>query len=137
MRLLILLLPWLELFSLIKLGTETSALTALLYVFATLVLGLAILRRQGRGILQQMQGLQEGRVLGSSLLKDEMAVGLAGMMLMIPGLITDVIGLVMLIGPLRRRLGRALMGPQPEPYVPERDTSGHVTIEGEFQRRDP
>ncbi len=36
MRLLILLLPWLELFSLIKLGVETSALTALLYVFVTL-----------------------------------------------------------------------------------------------------
>lgn len=136
MRLLILLLPWLELFSLIKLGVETSALVALLYVFATFVLGMAILRRQGRGLFVQLQEIQQGRVLGQQLLKDEMAVGVAGMLLMVPGLITDAIAGVLLIGPLRRRLSRALAGPQPEPYVPERDSSEHLTIEGEFRRED-
>ena len=39
MRLFILLLPWLELFTLIQLGIETSALTAIAYVLGTLVLG--------------------------------------------------------------------------------------------------
>ena len=37
---------------------------------------------------------------------------------------------------LRRRLANWMLGPQPEPYVPERDTSSHTTIEGHYQRLD-
>ena len=48
MRLLIALLPWLELFTLIQLGIETSALTAIGYVLLTLLLGIVILQWQGR-----------------------------------------------------------------------------------------
>jgi UPF0716 protein FxsA len=44
--------------------------------------------------------------------------------------------LVVLIGPLRRRLARWLAGPQPEPYVPGRDQAAHTTIEGSFDRVD-
>jgi UPF0716 protein FxsA len=136
MRLLILLLPWLELFTLIKLGVETSALVAILYVFTTLMLGVAVVRRQGRGMFLQLREAQQGKVLGAQLLRDEMAMGLAGLLLIFPGLITDAAALVVLVGPLRRRLTRALRGPQPEPYVAERDADGHLTIEGDFRRTD-
>jgi len=136
MRFLVALLPWLELFTLIKLGTETSALTALAYVFGTFVLGIAILQRQGRGMFERLRQTQEGRILGPQLLLDDMAVGLAGLLLIIPGMITDCAAIIVLIGPLRRRLARALLGPQPEPYVPQRDTSDHVTIDGSYRRVD-
>jgi UPF0716 protein FxsA len=136
MRLIFLLFPWLELYTLIRLGIETSALTALLYVFGTLLLGLAVLRRQGEGMFRQLREAQEGRVLGPQLLVDDMAMGLAGLLLVIPGMITDVAALVVMIGPLRRRLVRRLMGPQAEPYAPDRDRDGHVTIEGEYRRHD-
>lgn len=136
MRFLILLLPWLELFTLIKLGVETSALFAVLYVFVTVVLGMAVLRRQGRGMFMQLREAQEGRVLGRQLLLDDMALGLAGLLLIFPGLITDVLAVVVMVGPLRRRLSRALLGPQPEPYAPERDSSEHLTIDGDFRRTD-
>ncbi len=137
MRLFIMLLPWLELFTLIKLGVETSAFTALLYVFATLVLGVAVLRRQGRGMFEQLRQSQQGSVLGPQLLVDDMAIGFAGLLFIFPGMITDVLALVVMIGPLRRRVSRWLLGPQPEPYVPERDSSNHTTIEGDFRRVDP
>jgi len=39
-----------------------------------------------------------------------------------------------MIGPVRRRLARWLFGPQAEPYAPERDSTGHVTIEGHYHR---
>ena len=136
MRFFIMLLPWLELFTLIKLGAETSALTALAYVFATLILGLLILQRQGQGMFERLRQTQEGRIIGPDLLLDDMAMGLAGLLLMIPGLITDFAALLVVVGPLRRRLARWLMGPQPEPYVPERDDSSHVTIEGRYRRLD-
>ena len=136
MRLFFLLLPWLELFTLIQLGIETSALTALLYVLVTLVLGMAIIRHQGMSLFTRMQDLQAGRVLGQQLLLDGMAVGIAGLLLMVPGLISDFFAIIVLIGPLRRRLGRWLMGPQPEPYVPQRDATSESAIEGDFRRVD-
>ncbi len=136
MRFVIMLLPWLELFTLIKLGTETSALTALVYVFVTLLLGLAILRRQGQGMFERLREAQEGRIVGPELLLDDMAMGFSGLLLMVPGMITDFIALIVLIGPLRRRLARALMGPQPEPYAPRQDNGQHETIEGSFRRVD-
>ena len=97
---------------------------------------MAVLRRQGQGVFKQLREAQEGRVLGRQLLLDDMAVGLAGLLLMFPGIITDVLALVVLIGPLRRRLSRILMGPRPEPYAPQSDSSDHVTIDGEFRRTD-
>lgn len=136
MRFVVMLLPWLELFTLIKLGVETSALTAVAYVLATLMLGLAILRRQGQGMFDRLRESQEGRIVGPELLLDDMAMGFSGLLLMVPGLITDFIGLIVLVGPLRRRLARALMGPQPEPFVPPQEDGQHETIEGTFRRID-
>ena len=136
MRLLIILLPWLELFSLIELGIRTSALFALGYVLLTLVLGMAILQRQGQGMFERLRQSQQGHLVGPGLLLDDMAVGLAGVLLMIPGMISDVAALIVVIGPLRRRLAGWLIGPRPEPYAPERDAANHVTIEGQYRRVD-
>jgi UPF0716 protein FxsA len=136
MRFFIMLLPWLELFTLIQLGVETSALTALAYVFGTFFLGIAVLQRQGRGMIEQLQKSQEGRILGPQLLLDDMAMGLAGLLLMIPGMITDFAAVIVVIGPLRRRLATWVLGPQPEPYIPDRDESSHETIDGSYRRVD-
>ena len=136
MRFFIMLLPWLELFTLIQLGIETSALAVLGYVMVTLFVGMAILQRQGRGMFERLRESQHGRLMGPQLLLDDMALGLAGVLLMIPGLISDFAALIVVIGPLRRRLAVWLMGPQPEPYVPERDPEAQVTIEGQYRRVD-
>lgn len=136
MRFAIMLLPWLELFTLIELGIKTSVLTVFVYIVATILLGSAILQRQGRGMFERLRQSQEGRIVGPELLLDDMAMGFAGLLLIIPGMITDVIALVVLIGPLRRRLARVLIGPQPEVYRPERDDGGHETIEGDFRHID-
>ena len=132
----IMLLPWLELLTLIELGILTSALTALTYVFVTVVLGLAILRRQGRGMFERLRQSQDGRIIGPELLLDDMALGFAGLLLIFPGMISDLAALVVMIGPLRRRLASALTGRQPEVYIPERDSGGHETIEGVYRQVD-
>ncbi len=136
MRFILMLLPWLELATLIKLGMETSILTALLYVFATLVIGILLLQRQGMGMIERLRQAQAGRILGPDLLLDDMAVSLAALLLMFPGLISDCAALLVLIGPLRRRLARWWRGPQPEPYRPEQDRGSHTTIEGDYRRLD-
>ncbi|AQA18293.1 hypothetical protein BST95_08685 [Halioglobus japonicus] len=136
MRLFFLLLPWLELFTLIQLGIETSALTAIFYVLATLVLGMAILRRQGMQLFQQLREAQQGAVLGPRLLVDDMAMGLAGILIAVPGILTDIAALVVMIGPLRRRVARFFGAPEPEPYRPQYDQSADSVIEGQFRRVD-
>ena len=137
MRFIFMLLPWLELFTLIQLGIETSALTALAYVIFTLFVGLAMLQRQGRGLFEQLNGVQNGQVLAPRLLVDDMALGFSGLLLMIPGVITDFLALLVLIGPLRRRLARSLGGGSaPDPYRPQHDTSVNHTIEGSYSRVD-
>ncbi|MEM1113464.1 MAG: FxsA family protein [Pseudomonadota bacterium] len=136
MRIFLLLLPWLELFTLIQLGVETSALTALAWVFATLFLGLFLLQRQGMGMFERLRQAQDGRVLGPQLLLDDVAVGLAALLLMVPGLISDCAAVLVMFGPLRRRLARWWGGPQAEPYRPEMDREANDTIEGSFRRID-
>lgn len=136
MRFAIIILPWLELFTLIELGVKTSALTALAYVFATLLLGIAILQRQGRGMFERLRQGRDGRIFGPELLLDDMAMGFAGLLLMIPGMITDLVALIVMVGPLRRWLARVLSGSQPEVYIPKRDIGSGETIEGVFRHLD-
>ena len=104
MRWIFLLLPWLELWTLIELGAATSALTALGWVFLSLVLGLTMIRRQGLNMLQQMQREADSGFFTPRLLMDDLALVSSGLLLMVPGLITDCMAVVMLIGPLRRKL---------------------------------
>lgn len=136
MRIAIMLLPWLELFTLIELGIKTSALTAIAYVVFTLFLGLAILRRQGRGMFERLRQGQGGRIIGPELLLDDMAMGFAGLLLMVPGLITDAVALIVMIGPLRRRFARAVLGRQSGTFPPERGRESSETIEGVYTRVD-
>ena len=136
MRFIIMLLPWLELYTLVKLGIETSALTAVAYAVGTLVLGLLLLRRQGEEMFERLRKLQSGGVIGPDLLVDDMAMGLAALLFMFPGMISDVAALVLMIGPLRRRLARDFGDPRPEPYVPDREREPNVVIEGQFHRVD-
>ncbi len=140
MRVFFMLLPWLELFTLIQLGVETSALTAVLYVLATFVLGVMVIRRQGMDMFERLRQSQQGRVIGTDLLLDDMWLGLAGLLLIFPGMISDFFALVVMVGPLRRGLARWLGGSQAqaEPYAPGRDSNStsHETIEGDFRRLD-
>ena len=136
MRLFFLLLPWLELFTLIQLGIETSAMTALGWVLLTIMVGVFLLRRQGLEMFERLRQSQEGRIVGPELLLDDMAMGFAALLLLVPGLITDFAALIVLIGPLRRRIARWWRGPQPEPYRPDLDQGEHTTIEGSYRRVD-
>lgn len=142
MRFFLLLYPWLELLSLIQLGIETSALTALAWVAAMIVLGSVLLRQVGMANLNRLREAQQGRVVPApqQLLLRDMAVTVAALLLIIPGLVSDVLAVVFLIGPLRRLLGRVLgvrvTGDAGSP-PPERPAErGPVTLEGEYRRLD-
>lgn len=136
MRIAILLLPWLELFTLIELGINTSALTALAYVLATALTGLAILQRQGRGMLETLRQGRVGVFPGPDLLLDDLSMAFCGLLLIFPGMITDVIALLVAIGPLRRRLLRVFSRSRGIDSAGGHNPGGGETIEGEYRRLD-
>lgn len=133
MRWIIALYPWLELWSLIELGAAKGALTTILWVLLTFTLGGVFLRRAGANSLARLQLARLEGQLSQQFLGNDMALAVAGVLLMIPGLVSDVFAGVILIGPLRRgllllfmsRLARNEYGAASEPE--------NVIIEGEFE----
>ncbi|MEM9316320.1 MAG: FxsA family protein [Pseudomonadota bacterium] len=156
MRWILLLLPWAELYGLIQLGGHIGGFATLVYVFLTLLLGMSIVRAQGLEIVARLREAQENGGLTGRLLADDLAVGLGGVLMAIPGLITDLLAVAVLLGPLWRRLTGQTRAASPStaynsqqntqrntqrgPTDPHRSSTGqarrHDTIEGEFRRID-
>ncbi|WP_257287396.1 MULTISPECIES: FxsA family protein [unclassified Endozoicomonas] len=145
-----LLLPALELVVLIKVGGYIGAFNTLILVILGMVAGIAIIRRQGfRTMMKAREKMNRGEQPALELLKGFLTA-LGGVFLMIPGFITDFIGLVLLIPPVRRALLRRMIKSgrwqaqqssttlEGEYYREDIDTSRsiHQTLEGEFKRED-
>ena len=158
MKWLLFLYPWLELWSLIELGTHTSATSAMLWVFGAGVLGIGLFRLAGRQTLEQLQQAQREGVLSQQLLMGNVSRFVAGVLFIIPGLISDVLAVAVLIVPLRMLLAKMLVGgslnAQRNPYQGQGQGQGEssgfhtgpghrrfeddgVTLEGEFQSVSP
>lgn len=96
--------PLLELYVLIKLGTLIGALPTVILVVGTAVLGSLLMRHQGWSNYQRMQqSIARGEVPAQAMLEG-VAILLGALLLLLPGLITDVVGLVCLIPFFRRAI---------------------------------
>jgi len=158
MKWLLFLYPWLELWSLIELGAQTSATTAMLWVLGAGVLGIGLFRLAGRQTLEHLQQAQREGALSQQLLMGNVSRFVAGVLLIIPGLISDALAVIVLIAPLRILLAKQLFGgainAQYNPYQGQgqgqRESSGFhtgpgqrrfdddgVTLEGEFESVSP
>lgn len=109
---LLLLLPFVELYLLLRLGERLGALPTLALLLASAVLGVALARTQGARVLGQLQAsLARGEAPGAALLGGALVMA-GGVLLVVPGVLTDVLGLALLLPPTRRwvaaRLGRGL-----------------------------
>lgn len=102
MRWLLFLYPWLELWSLIQLGTETSPLWALTWVLGALMIGISVIRWAGRNSFQRLMQASAGGSLPQQLLMSDFALIFSGLFLAIPGLVSDALAVLILIGPFRR-----------------------------------
>ncbi|WVM92555.1 FxsA family protein [Halopseudomonas pachastrellae] len=96
-RFLLLLLPFMELASLILLGQRIGVGATLLWVLGTGLLGLVLIQRQGWSMLQQLQIRMAENRSPFAVLKTGMWWLLAGVLLMIPGLITDTLAVACLV----------------------------------------
>jgi UPF0716 protein FxsA len=101
-------IPMVELYLLIKLGTLIGGLNTIFVVLLTGFAGAWLARMEGmHTMLKVRMNLQQGIMPAEELL-DGLIILIAGLVLITPGLITDGLGLLMLWPVTRNRLKRFL-----------------------------
>ncbi len=108
MLLAVLALPFAELAVFVLVASWIGFGWALLLVIATSALGAVVLRRAGGSHIERIRGaLDDGPRRLAVFQADgiELLVVLGGFLLLLPGFITDVIGLALLIPPVQRWIG--------------------------------
>jgi UPF0716 protein FxsA len=104
LALLFLVVPFAELFVLIKVGQVIGALPTIGVLIVVSVVGAAMVKREGMAVLRRAQEqVRQGRVPGVELI-DGVLILFAGALLVSPGFLTDVLGVLLLIPPVRRGL---------------------------------
>jgi UPF0716 protein FxsA len=110
-RLLLLLmiaLPLLEIGLFVVIGQAIGLVPTLLGVIVAAIAGGLVIRWQGLAVLRDMQAtIQRGEVPARQI-GDAMLIGLAGILLILPGYFSDLCALLLLIPPVRTLLYRLL-----------------------------
>jgi len=96
-----LLMPLVEIALFIVIGNAIGLWPTLGGVLVGALAGAAILRRQGLALVTQLRDSMGQRQLPARTLADAMMVALAGMLLLVPGYFSDLIGLLLLLPPVR------------------------------------
>jgi UPF0716 protein FxsA len=101
--------PIIELALIIKIGATIGVLNTIGLLVLSSVVGAWLMKREGLGVMRRMQAsVAEGRVPGSELV-DGFLILFGGALMMAPGFLTDILGMALLLPPVRflvRRLIR-------------------------------
>ncbi len=100
--LLIIGIPVLELYVLIEVGSEIGAFSTIYLVIFTAALGIWLVRRQGLSVLARVRASVERDEAPALEMVEGALLLVAGLTLLIPGFVTDAVGFLLLIPPLRR-----------------------------------
>ena len=99
--LILILLPVIEISLFICVGGMIGPGLTIVLIIASAMLGLSIMRRQGVAVVASAQRAQaEGRAPVAEV-GNGIAILLVGLLLLIPGFLTDALGLVLLLQPIR------------------------------------
>lgn len=99
-----LLLPVIELWLMIEIGSEVSALAVIVWLVAMIFIGINLLRYLGASsMLRTAQTMRSGGELPAQSLADNLFKAVGAVLLIIPGFLTDLCALFCFI-PLVRRL---------------------------------
>ncbi len=143
--------PIVEMYLLIRVGSYIGALPTIALVMLTAVIGVALLRVQGLATLTRGRSRLESGELPAREVAEGLLLAVAGALLITPGFVTDTLGFLLLVPPVRRAVARRLLdrvvvvghgqGPRgPEYGGPGRPQGGPPqgggrVIEGEFESR--
>jgi len=104
----ILLFPAIEIAVFIAVAAMIGLLWAFSLMLATTLAGALVLRRAGRKRIANFRvAVADTNITGIEANTGGFLTIMAGLLLFLPGFLTDLIGAVLLIGPVRRRCGAA------------------------------
>lgn len=102
--------PIVELWVIIEIGSLIGVWPTIALLLADALLGSLLLRQQGRGAWRRFnQALAERRFPGREV-ADGLLIAIGGTLLLTPGFVTDIVGLVLLIPPTRAIARRMMRG---------------------------
>ena len=123
----IILVPIIEIYLLIKIGSQIGAMTTILLIFSTAVVGIYYAKYEGLNTLRSgFSQLSKNETPAYEVISGA-AIAFAALLLIIPGFLTDVIGFL-LIFPISRKL---IFGKFSERHI--KKTKKKDYIEGEYE----
>lgn len=103
-------IPIVELWVIIEIGSLIGVLPTIALLIADALLGSLLLRHQGRGAWRRFNdALSERRFPGREV-ADGLLIAVGGTLLLTPGFITDVFGAILLVPPTRAIVRRLMRG---------------------------
>lgn len=129
-------LPLLELYLIAKAGLMFGFATVLLWVLVSGAIGARILQSRSWAIWNRVQqAIAAGQSPGRELLDSAFVIA-GGILLVVPGFLTDLLALLCLLPPSRSWLARYLETRFAGLAPSTRDGADTRTIDGEFRRED-
>ncbi len=126
--------PLIEIYLLIKVGAVIGAVPAIALTVLCSLLGTWLVRRQGFSVLMRVRETLARNEVPALELLDGALLLVAGLFLLLPGFLTDIIGFLLLIPPLRRWVIRRYVGVIPVRTLSGDPQQGPRVIEGHFRR---
>ena len=102
--------PALELYLLIQLGQWMGALQTVLLIMVTGSVGAVLAKREGLGVLAQLKAEAAKGIPPADRLVEGLLVIVGGVLLITPGVLTDLFGFLLILQPSRRFLAPRLKG---------------------------
>ena len=100
--------PLVELALLIEVGRHIGTLATITLVIVTGIVGAALARHEGLGVLRRVQSELAAGDLPAGSLVEGIIILVAAALLVTPGVLTDAIGFLCLVPAIRRRIRTAL-----------------------------
>ena len=122
----LILIPALEIYLFIKIGSQIGAITTILLIFATAVVGVYYARYEGLNTIKSGFAQLKKNELPKYEMVSGAAIAFAALLLIIPGFATDIIGFLMIF-PISRRYILDKF------YLKIKKTKKNNFIDGEFK----
>lgn len=125
--------PLVELYFLIQVGSEIGVLPTIGLSLFTAALGGYLVRHQGFAVLARVRQIKDQGEPPALAVLDGALLLIAGLFLLLPGFVTDTIGFLLLIPPLRQHLIRRYVAVLPV-GAGQATSAGPRVIEGDYRR---
>ena len=142
---------WLEFEALIFVGNIVGGFLSFIGIFLTGFIGIYLIKRLNRRVFISWQSERQNNKPGLSKLAEGLSILLGGLLLVIPGYLTDLIGLICMIPILRTLIGSIIIAnfadirlfadlrkkhEYNDPNKENSETTSHIiTIDGDYTEK--